>query len=132
MLRSTHGGKQLLLNYRQPPQPFEQVTLKQLLVGDVAPAYIKDRIVLVGYTAKEVDDFVPTPYGLLPGVVIHAHMTSQLLSVVKDGRSLFWSWSQPMEMVWLWGWAIASGLAMQLLAKRATKQSLGHMTLVTI
>ena len=125
-------GKQILLNYRQPSQPFEQVTLKQLLDGDVSPAYINDRIVLVGYTAKEVDDFSPTPYGLLPGVVIHAHMTSQLLSAVQDGRSLLWTWSRPMKLLWLWGWAIASGLAIQRLSLSATKHSFFHTLLVTI
>ena len=125
-------GKQLLLNYRQPPQPFEQVSVRQLLKGDVSPDYIKNRIVLVGYTAQAVNDFSPTPYGLLPGVVIHAHMTSQLLSAVQDGRSLFWTWSQPIESVWLWGWAIASGLTISLISNRTTKQPLFHTILVMI
>lgn len=117
-------GKQLLLNYRQPPQPFEQVSLKQILEGDVSPEYIQNRIVLVGYTAQAVHDFSPTPYGLLPGVTIHAHMTSQMLSAVQDGRSLLWTWPQPVESVWLWGWAIASGFITQGHLKRATRRSL--------
>ncbi|XGV98354.1 MAG: CHASE2 domain-containing protein [Leptolyngbya sp. BL-A-14] len=124
-------GKQLLLNYRQPPQPFEQVSLKQLLKGEVSPDYIKNRIVLVGYTAQAVHDFSPTPYGLMPGVTIHAHMTSQMLSAVQDGRSLFWTWPQSIESAWLWGWAIVSGLATQGLLKRATRRSLFRIALVT-
>lgn len=84
----------------------------------------------MGYTAQAVNDFSPTPYGLLPGVVIHAHMTSQLLSAVQDGRSLLWTWTQPMEMVWLWGWAIASGLTIPLISKRTTTQTSFHTILV--
>ena len=114
-------------------QAFDQLMrLRPILDGDVLPTYINDRLVLVGYTAKEVDDFSPTPYGLLPGVVIHAHMTSQLLSAVQDGQSLLWTWSRPMELLWLWGWAIASGLTMQRFSLSAAKYSIVHILLVTV
>ena len=125
-------GKQLVLNYRHPQQPFELVTLKQLLNDEVSPSYIKDRIVLVGYTAQAVNDFSPSPYGPLPGVVIHAHMTSQLLSAVKDGRSLVWTWSKPIETIWLWGWAIATGLTVQLVAQTATRRFWSYTFLVIL
>jgi CHASE2 domain-containing sensor protein len=113
------GGNQILLNYRQSPAPFEQVNLRQLLKGEVRPDAIKNRIVLIGYVGKEVNDYSPTPYGEMPGVIIHAHMISQMLSAVQDRRSLLWSWSQPWEIVWIAAWALSSGLLMELLKQSA-------------
>ncbi len=111
------GGNQILLNYRaavptstQPSaQAFDQVTLRQLLNGEVPTSSIKNRIVLIGYTGKGINDYSATPYGSLPGVVIHAHMVSQILSAVETNRSLLWSVPEVAEMAWilLSAWATA-------------------------
>jgi CHASE2 domain-containing sensor protein len=106
------GGNQILLNYRASSQAFDQVTLRQLLNGEVSASVMKDRIVLIGYTGKGVNDYSPTPYGNLPGVLIHAHMISQLLSAVETNRSVLWSLSEVAEMAWIGAWAVASGLLM--------------------
>jgi len=42
--------------------------------------------------------------------VIHAQMVSQTLTAALEGRSLFWFWSEPMEVLWIVSWAIAGGL----------------------
>jgi diguanylate cyclase (GGDEF)-like protein len=42
----------------------------------------------------------------MPGVVAHAQMTSQILSIVLDDATPFWFWSEWVEGVWVWGWSI--------------------------
>ncbi len=105
-------GSQILLNYRQAP--FDQVSLLQVLSGTVDPSAWKDRIVLIGVTAGN-KDYLPTPYGQrsidkLHGVIVHAHMISQILSAVKDQRSLLWTWSQGLEIIWIGSWSFVGGL----------------------
>ncbi|NJM69378.1 MAG: CHASE2 domain-containing protein [Scytonema sp. RU_4_4] len=112
-------GYQVLLNYRSADSVAEQVTLTELLEN--APDaklsnLIKDRIVLVGTTALSFKDYSPTPYSSgqeseqMPGVVIHAHMVSQILSVVLDQRPLLW-WISPWGItLWVWGWSLVGGI----------------------
>ncbi len=110
------GGNQILLNYHaaaQPfNQPFNQVTLRQILNGEVPASAIKDRIILIGYIGKGVNDYSPTPYGEMPGVIIHAHMIHQILSAVQNNRSILWSWPKPVEMLWILAWALTSSLVL--------------------
>ncbi|MBW4526731.1 MAG: CHASE2 domain-containing protein [Phormidium tanganyikae FI6-MK23] len=112
------GGNQILLNYRSRSQ-FQtiapQVTLSQVLSGKVRPEAIKDRIVLIGVIANSGGDFWVTPKGAgvddrVPGVFVQAHMTSQIVSAVLDGRSLIWVWQGWTEGLWIFGWAIVGGL----------------------
>ena len=83
------SGNQILLNYRATASPAQQVTLTQLLTGQVNPAIIQDRIVLVGVIAVDSDDIWITPIDArMAGVTAQAHMVSQLLSAVLDQRPL--------------------------------------------
>ena len=41
---------------------------------------LRDRIVLVGGTFRESRDFFPTPYGLMPGVEVHANLVHMLVT----------------------------------------------------
>lgn len=110
------GGYQILLNFRRyqgnPDDSFiEQVTLRDVLQGRVPAEKIRDRIVLVGFTARAgVNDYSITPFGELPGVVIQAHMVSQLISAVLDGRSLIWWLPVWGDALWIWGWALVGGI----------------------
>jgi len=114
------SGSQLLLNYRSlndPAEIAEQVTLANLLAGDVREEAIRDRIVLIGTTANSFKDSEPTPYsrGLreetqTKGVFLQAQMVSQLLSVALDGRSLLKTPSPLNEVLWLIAWTGAGGL----------------------
>jgi CHASE2 domain-containing sensor protein len=111
-------GSQILLNYRSLPSLQSiapQVSLTQILQGKVSPTAIQDRIVLVGVTATSSSDIWTTPYGSatldrVPGVVVQAHMTSQLISAVLDERSPIWVWHGAGEMLWIVGWAIVGGI----------------------
>lgn len=109
-------GYQILLNYRSALNPVRQVTLTDVMQGKVDPAWVKDRIVFVGYTApSKKDDFV-TPYSpklegyaRMPGVMIHAQIASQVLSTVLNNRPLFWFWPNWVEGLWIAGWALVGG-----------------------
>ena len=108
-------GFQVLLSYRSFLGVAEQVTLGELLGGavdDKLPELVKDRIILIGTTARSFKDYYPTPYSdrELPGVLIQAHMVSQILSAVEDERPLLWSLPAWGEVVWLWSWALVGGL----------------------
>ncbi|MFQ4138726.1 CHASE2 domain-containing protein [Nodosilinea sp. PGN35] len=105
------GGHQILLNGRSGPQPFRQVTLQQVLDGSVAPSWIEDAIVLIGITSSSAKDFLNSAVvaadspGLVYGVVMQAHATSQLVSAVLDDRPLLRPWPQGLAYLWivLWG-----------------------------
>ena len=111
------AGEQVLLDYRSVRYPSEVVTLSQVLQKQVNPALIRDRVVLIGTTAPSTKDLFFTPFSpaetanpKMPGVVIHAQMVSQTLTAALEGRSLFWFWSEPIEVLWIVSWAIAGGL----------------------
>jgi CHASE2 domain-containing sensor protein len=84
-------GFQIFLNYRnfKQEQPFLIITLSQILQEDFNLSLINDKVVIIGYTAnsKKVD-FHQTPYGTMRGVLIHAHMLSQILSAAKGERHI--------------------------------------------
>lgn len=109
------NGGQILLNYRSSKEIAEQVKLTEFLSSPVNPNAIKDRIVLIGVVAKgDSPDTWPTPYGApldeqMPGVLVQAHMISQILSAVQDGRPLLRVWSLWVEVIWIWGWSLLGG-----------------------
>ncbi|WP_204368481.1 CHASE2 domain-containing protein [Neosynechococcus sphagnicola] len=114
------GGSQILLNYRSLPDPAAiapQVTLKDLFSGQVDLQRFHNRIVLIGVTAPSPNDYWGTPYLdakgnrlHLPGVIVQAHLVSQILSAVLDRRSLLWVWPEPLEMAWIGGWAVLTAI----------------------
>ena len=112
------AGIQIMLNYRSLPAPQDiapQVTLGQVLKGEVNPETVKNKVVLIGVTANSTGDYWSTPYGAsgvdkMPGVLIQAQMVSQLLSAVLDQRPLVWAWPLWAETLWVWGWSMVGGL----------------------
>ena len=111
------GNYQMLLNYRSATNAVRQVSLSDVLADKVDPDWIKDKIVMIGYTAAVVKDTFYTPYsaGLddsqkMPGVVIHAQNASQIISAVLDQRSLLWYWNRWQEGLWIFAWSLVGGL----------------------
>ena len=103
-------SSQIMVNYRAA-QPGQAVSLQSVLMGQLSPEMVRDRIVLIGYTAPVSRDSKHTPYGEMPGVWVHAHMVSQLLSAVLDQRALIRSLPQWKALPWaasLWilGWTL--------------------------
>ncbi len=108
-------GYQTLIHYRSATQVARQVSLGDILAGKVDPDEIKGRIVLLGITADSVRDLFYTPYSTgpdlrMPGVFIHAQLTSQILSAVLDDRPLIWFWTEFEEALWITLWALGGGL----------------------
>ena len=100
------GGYQLLLNYRATRNIAPQVSLSDLLSGSVNPNAVRDRLVLIGRT-DDPKDFWNTPIDPhMPGILAHAHMISQLLGAVLDGRSLLWVWSLWQDILWIGIWTL--------------------------
>lgn len=109
-------GYQILLNYRDRTHPAQTVTLSQVIDGQVNPEWVRDRIVLIGTIAPSLKDQVYTPYSAnqqgtfqMPGVIIHAQMTSQLLDIALGRTRSFQFWYERGEIFWLWSWAIMGG-----------------------
>lgn len=110
-------GHQIMLNWRSSNPVATTVTLGDVLNNKVAPELVKNRIVLIGTVAETFHDYLSTPYsaGKLPyeemaGVVIQAHMLSQILSATLDKRPLLSFWSKWNESLWIWYWAIIGGI----------------------
>jgi len=110
-------GHQILINYHDPDHFAKQVSLTQVLTDQINPNLVKDRLVIIGTTARSVNLGFYTPYGASPQepprmlpVFIHAQVTSQIMSAVLDGRPLIWYWSDWVEAVWVWGWSLAGGV----------------------
>jgi CHASE2 domain-containing sensor protein len=111
------GGNQILLNYRALSSPDKigaQIPLTQFLHSPTQPNSLQNKIVLIGVTAASGGDYWATPYGSdafreLSGVFVQAHMVSQIISAVLDGRSLLWAWSVWQEGLWILAWALMGG-----------------------
>jgi CHASE2 domain-containing sensor protein len=91
-------GFQIPLNYRAKPDlhTFNAIAAKNILADKFDHSLLENRIILIGSTgntAKRLEDMHKTPYGEMPGVFIHAQMTSQILSFLLDKRPLIWSLS---------------------------------------
>jgi len=120
------GGRQILLNYRSLPSVGEiatKVSVGDILNDQVRPERIeelKGRIILIGISdaTNTSNDYWHTPYSIdpsnikqaIPGVVVQAHMVSQLLSAVLDNRSFLWTLPEWAEIGWILGWAFLGSM----------------------
>ncbi|MEQ8381314.1 MAG: CHASE2 domain-containing protein [Coleofasciculus sp. A1-SPW-01] len=108
-------GFQVLLNYRATgsgaANVAKRLTLEQVLNNQFDPEDVHDKIVLIGVTATQgIHDNWSTPYGTIPGIIVHAQMISQILSAVLDSRPLLQVWSQYIEILWIGGWSFVGGI----------------------
>ena len=110
-------GYQILLKYHSDHQVARQVTVTQVLRGQLNPDWVKDKIVLIGTTAPSAKDLFNTPYSgvvqenlKMSGVTLQAQMVSQILGAVIDGRDLFWFSPQWFEVIWVWCWSLVGGI----------------------
>ncbi|WP_228057611.1 EAL domain-containing protein [Tychonema sp. LEGE 07203] len=110
-------GYQILLKYRSAVGVARQVSIRQVLNGEIEPSWVKDKIVLIGTTAESTRDVFLTPYSpvqkqnpKMPGVLLHAQMLSQILTAVLQGRSVFWVWPEGAEILWDGFWAVLGGV----------------------
>ncbi len=88
------AGYQFMVDFRNAARGFDVFHLGPLLRGEIDPARIRDRVVIIGVTADSLPDFfhVPIASGLtagktwsgveaqaIHGVELHGHFTSQLI-----------------------------------------------------
>lgn len=110
------GGYQILLRFRSKTPVAQTVTLRDVFQGNFKPEWIKDKIVLIGNIAPSLKDEFSSPYSRsilnsktyqqLPGVMIHAHIVSQILDAGTGKRPLFWYWTETQENYWIITWII--------------------------
>lgn len=107
------AGYQTILNYRGSKDRFPSASLMDVLEGRVPPDFFRDRLVLIGATAKSLNDFFFTPYSSdlsqdqpqMEGVVIHANVASQVLSSALEDRPLIRVWSHTGQGLWIFAWS---------------------------
>ncbi|HAJ63348.1 MAG TPA: hypothetical protein DCP31_32385, partial [Cyanobacteria bacterium UBA8543] len=112
------GGYQIFLNFRGTQKNFHTVSITDVLENRIPPNLVRDRLVLIGSTAQSLNDHFFTPYitenfapwsftspKRMAGVVIHANLTSQILSAALEGRPLIKSWPEPVEWLWILSWS---------------------------
>ena len=115
--RSGATDYQIMLNYRAPRDAVRTVSLTQVLENQVDPDWIRDRVVLIGYTSPVVGDILTTPYeettpgfrGMY-GVMVHAQATSQIISAVLDGRPLIYAWPELGDILLVGVCSFVSGI----------------------
>lgn len=110
-------GYQILLRYRAPTEPARIISLTDVLEGNFQPEWVRDNIVLIGTTAPSSKDLFYTPYSAgeadehqIAGVLVHAHMTSQLISAALGEQKLFWFMPDWVEVVWIVAWSAVGGI----------------------
>ncbi|NJN72660.1 MAG: adenylate/guanylate cyclase domain-containing protein [Limnothrix sp. RL_2_0] len=90
------GGYQIVLNYRGGLDFFRHISLADVLEGSIPPDLMTDKVVMIGPTAPSLNDIHQTPYNnslffsepLVPGIVIHANLTSQIISAALENRAM--------------------------------------------
>jgi CHASE2 domain-containing sensor protein len=126
-------GFQTIINYRNHPQPFKRIALRDILTGKDRGESLKDRVVLIGYTATSRGDFSYTNAlpvdsvtsktnpaqipNIIYGVESHAHVTSQLISYALDNRHNLMLIDRYWDFIWLVS-CVVVGLALPELLRR--------------
>ncbi|MFB2891926.1 adenylate/guanylate cyclase domain-containing protein [Aerosakkonemataceae cyanobacterium BLCC-F50] len=106
------GGYQILLNYRGGMNIFPTISMTDVLENRIPPDLMRDRIVFLGPKAPSLHDAFLTPYSsnkfntvdLMPGVFIHANITSQILSAALENRPMLRATVKPINwlIIFLW------------------------------
>ncbi|MEH2126743.1 CHASE2 domain-containing protein [Nostoc sp.] len=107
------GGYQVLINYRGGLKSFPHISMTDVLENRIPNNFMRDRLVLIGAKAPSLNDNYSTPYNsnlffpteLIPGVVIHANITSQILSAAIDGRPMMRSVVKPLNWLLIVFWS---------------------------
>lgn len=110
-VHADNGGFQTLSNFLQVPDGLPSVTLTQVLLNQVPPAFFRDKLVFIGAKAEsDWGDRFYTPYTTSSqttwaGVEIHANVAAQIISSALDGRPILRGLPEGSEWLWVLGWA---------------------------
>lgn len=104
------SGYQFLLDYRTMPSHFPTFTFSELLEDKVPAAAVKDKMVIIGSSAKSLQDNVYTPFSngfgvtdqYLFGYEMHAQVIEQLLGMALTGKRNVNTLNESYEGMLLW------------------------------
>lgn len=122
-VRADAAGYQILMNFRGTRQQFVTLSMTDVLANRISAESVRDRIVLIGYTAESVNDLFQTSYSSrmtgvasqMSGVVLHANAVSQLVDAALGERPLLRVLDEPIEWVWVFlGATVGAALAWQI------------------
>lgn len=107
------GGYQILLNYRGGLEKFPTISMTDVLKNRIPPELMRDRLVFFGPKAPSLNDSYQTPYSstlrtttvLIPGVVIHANIASQILSAALENRPMLRASIKPLNWLLILFWS---------------------------
>ncbi len=92
-VRAKAGGYRILINWRKPPQQFQEVQFFDVLDGKIPSGFFQDRLVIIGASGLSFNDFHETPFTAasqqtVRGIDIHAQVASSIISAALGERSL--------------------------------------------
>ena len=111
--RQDMGGYQILLNYRGGLDKFTNISLTEVLENRIPDNLLRDRLVFIGAKAPSLNDNYATPYNsalltpteLMPGVVIHANLTSQIIGAALENRPMLRATAKPLNWLLIIFWS---------------------------
>lgn len=112
------GGYQIILNYRGSTDSFNTVSMTEVLNNQISPDKFRDRIVFIGNIGASFNDLFFTPYSSslftspqrMPGVLIHANITSQILSAASGEYPFLQVLSPSLKFLWILFWSSVGGV----------------------
>jgi diguanylate cyclase (GGDEF)-like protein len=124
------GGYQVLLNFRGSGKYFKIISISDVLAGKVEPEFIRDRLVLIGSVAPSLNDYFYTPLSQtsqisvnrMAGVVVHANITSQIISGAIDGRPMLATITDAWEYLLVLGCSMSGAIVSFLTLQQAVRQ----------
>ena len=105
------NGYQILLNYRYADPV--SIPLRHILRGEKSAelsSLVSDRIILIGVDQPQQDRHKTIHHHSVPGVMVHAHMVSQLLDIVLEDKRQLWWWPQWVETLWVAAWTTTGAI----------------------
>ena len=112
-VRADTGGYQILLNFHGNQEQFQTFSLADLLANKIPQELVVNRVVLIGLTDSSLSELFQTPYSgyngqlkQMAGVVIHANITSQILTAALEARGMLQVWPKPVEWIWILFWSV--------------------------
>ena len=120
------GGYQIMLNYRGGLDSFIHISMTDVLENRIPKDFMRDRLVFIGAKAPSLNDNYFTPYNsnmflpteLMPGIVIHANLTSQIISAALEGRPMLQASAKPFNWLLILFWCGYSSTLGTLYIKR--------------
>jgi adenylate cyclase len=107
-------GYQFMFSYPAAPNAFRNVSLGDVLERNFPENFFRNKIVVIGTNAEATPDFFSTPIGRwldgdqrMPGALLHAYATSQILQWTKGQNKALRSWNDIQEVIWIWFWTLS-------------------------